>query len=170
MFPINLAKIYYVRFANEWIIGIVGARHVAEEMKRQIDSFIKDTLKLQSLDGKTLVMNARKSKVIFLGTLLQQISSVGGSYDNNTRQRHSQKVATTEMKMNAPIQKLVDQMIAKGIADKGTISQGGIIPRPIISLVNLPINDIILKYRSILNEILDYYSFVHNRAMLSHIY
>ena len=151
----------------------MGARHVAEEMKRQIDSFIKDTLKLQSLDGKTLVMNARKSKVIFLGTLLQQISSVGGKikcYDNNTRQRHSQKVATTEMKMNAPIQKLVDQMIAKGIADKGTISQGGIIPKPILSLVNLPINDIILKYRSILNEILDYYSFVHNRAMLSHIY
>lgn len=163
--PINLAKIYYVRYANEWIIGIVAVRHVAEEIKRQINYFIKDTLKLESLDGKTLIMNARKSKVIFLGTLLLQIPSVRGKRKCHVNtHRHS----TTEMRMNAPIQKLVDQMIAKGIADKGTI--GGIIPRPILSLVNLPIDDIILKYRMILKDILDYYSFVHNRPMLSLIY
>lgn len=70
--------------------------------------------------------------------------------------------------MNAPITKLVDKMVERRIA--GRTEMGGIIPQPINKLANLPIRDIILRYRMILNGIFNYYSFVNNRPRLSTIY
>ena len=63
--------------------------------------------------------------------------------------------------------RLVDRLVDKGLA----IREGKtIIPLPLSKLANLPIVDIILRYRMILNGILNYYSFVKNKPQLRNLY
>lgn len=69
--------------------------------------------------------------------------------------------------MEAPIKNLIEKLknnnIIQYIGNK-------VIPKAIQHLTVLPIKDIILRYRSILSGILNYYSFVDNRPYLKKIY
>lgn len=115
------------------------------------------------------------SKVKFLETELSSVSSVCGGIKDHRNSRGDQAstlVSSTVMRMDAPIIAGVNKLIAKGIVKIGGVAGGktGIVPQPILKLTNLPINEIILIYQSILNEVFDYYSFVDNRPRLIVVY
>jgi len=58
-------------------------------------------------------------------------------------------------------------MEARGLVKR---KNGNIVPQPILKLFNLPIRDIILRYRTMLNGVLNYYTFVNNRPQLLKIH
>ena len=58
--------LFYVRYANEWLCGVIGSKRDAEEIRADIGRFLKETLKLELSEGKTLITNA-DDKVHFLG-------------------------------------------------------------------------------------------------------
>jgi len=65
---------------------------------------------------KTLITNAAEEKAYFLGTELQRTSSVKGEIKRFQNVRgHPQRVPTTSLVMNAPIQRIVKKLETKGI-------------------------------------------------------
>jgi len=59
-------RLWYVRYADDWLLGFSGPHEEAEQIKEQLNEFLRDTLKLELSKGKTLITNARSQAARFL--------------------------------------------------------------------------------------------------------
>jgi retron-type reverse transcriptase len=60
-------RISYVRYADDWMIGIIGKKEFAEQVKEDVKLFLVNTLKLQLSVEKTKITSLTKDKARFLG-------------------------------------------------------------------------------------------------------
>jgi group II intron reverse transcriptase/maturase len=63
----NFRRFWYVRYADDWLVGLAGTKEEAVEIKEQIKAFLCNNLKLELNAEKTLVTHARDQKARFLG-------------------------------------------------------------------------------------------------------
>lgn len=71
-------KNHKLAYADDFLIGIIGSKEDAKEIKSKIKEFLNDTLKLELSDEKTLITHSKK-KAHFLG------------YDIYVRRTHAAK-------------------------------------------------------------------------------
>ena len=62
----NYRRILYVRYADDFLIGIIGSRSDAEQVKADISHFLKQELNLTMSPEKTLITHGH-DKARFLG-------------------------------------------------------------------------------------------------------
>jgi group II intron reverse transcriptase/maturase len=60
-------RLRYVRYADDFLLGFIGPHSEAEEIKREIGTFLHDTLHLELSETKTLITHARSDVAHFLG-------------------------------------------------------------------------------------------------------
>jgi Reverse transcriptase (RNA-dependent DNA polymerase)/Type II intron maturase len=60
-------RLHYVRYADDWLLGFSGPKAEAEEIKQSIRDFLRETLKLELSEEKTLITHARTQAAKFLG-------------------------------------------------------------------------------------------------------
>ncbi len=60
-------RLNYVRYADDMLLGLVGPRSEAEEIKQQLGEFLREELKLELSEEKTLITHARSEAARFLG-------------------------------------------------------------------------------------------------------
>lgn len=60
-------RLTYVRYADDFLIGIIGSKEDAQHVKEEIAKFLKDKLKLELSMEKTLITNASNKQAQFLG-------------------------------------------------------------------------------------------------------
>src|SRR5215471_9594792 len=60
-------RLRYVRYADDWLLGFAGPKREAEEVKSRIGAFLRDELKLELSDSKTLITHATTGAARFLG-------------------------------------------------------------------------------------------------------
>jgi group II intron reverse transcriptase/maturase len=60
-------RLNYVRYADDMLLGFVGPRSEAEEIKQQLGEFLREELKLELSEEKTLITHARSEAARFLG-------------------------------------------------------------------------------------------------------
>jgi group II intron reverse transcriptase/maturase len=60
-------RLWYVRYADDFLLGFIGPKAEAEEIKRQLATFLRGELKLELSEAKTLVTHARDQSARFLG-------------------------------------------------------------------------------------------------------
>jgi group II intron reverse transcriptase/maturase len=63
----HFRQLWYVRYADAWLLGFSGPRAEAEAIKGQLKTFLRDTLKLTLSEEKTLITHARTTSARFLG-------------------------------------------------------------------------------------------------------
>ena len=56
-----------MRYADDFLLGFIGPRDEAEAIKRRIGEFLRDQLKLELSEEKTLITHARTEHARFLG-------------------------------------------------------------------------------------------------------
>jgi len=121
----NFVSIKYVRYADDWLIGVIDSHELAEEIKNRFGEFLKNKLALTLSQDKTRITNARTEEAEFLGYRIRK-----------GRARDSQKVTTStngsgrqfkrrstgmEVVLKAPMDKLIKRLSSKGFCDgKGT--------------------------------------------------
>lgn len=59
-------RLFYVRYADDTLLGFAGPQSEAEEIKQQLGQFLHDTLKLEMSQEKTLITHASSEKARFL--------------------------------------------------------------------------------------------------------
>lgn len=62
----NYKRLTYVRYADDWLCGVIGSKADCKKIKEDIAKFLKETLCLDLSEEKTLITNA-KDKAHFLG-------------------------------------------------------------------------------------------------------
>jgi hypothetical protein len=60
-------RLKYVRYADDFLLGYVGPRSEAEEIKQHLKKFLHEELKLELSEAKTLITHARSEAARFLG-------------------------------------------------------------------------------------------------------
>lgn len=60
-------RLRYVRYADDILLGFIGPRSEAEEIKRRLGQFLHEELALELSETKTLITHARTSAARFLG-------------------------------------------------------------------------------------------------------
>jgi retron-type reverse transcriptase len=63
----NFRRLRYCRYADDFLLGFVGSKAEAEEIKQQIKTFLRDELGLELSETKTLITHARSEAAHFLG-------------------------------------------------------------------------------------------------------
>lgn len=98
-------RLWYVRYADDFLLGFVGPKSDAEEIKDLIKKFVCDHLKLELSDEKTLITHARTEKARFLG------------YDIGTAVSQSRRKANGQIELRMPpdaLEGLCAQYMARG--------------------------------------------------------
>ena len=60
-------RLRYLRYADDHLFGFTGPKAEAEQIKQRLASFLRDDLKLELSDGKTLITHGRTQAARFLG-------------------------------------------------------------------------------------------------------
>ncbi len=63
----NFRRLWYVRYADDFLLGFVGTKSEAIKIKQQIAAYLRHELKLELNSEKTLVTHARDGRAKFLG-------------------------------------------------------------------------------------------------------
>jgi len=60
-------RLRYVRYADDFMLGLVGTKAEAEEIKQRVKTWLTETLKLELSGEKTLITHATEDRAKFLG-------------------------------------------------------------------------------------------------------
>jgi group II intron reverse transcriptase/maturase len=63
----NYRRLRYIRYADDFLLGFVGPKEEAEEIRQRIGAYLENTLKLNLSLEKTLITHAADEKAKFLG-------------------------------------------------------------------------------------------------------
>lgn len=69
----DFKRLYYLRYINNCIIGIVGSRKDAIDVQTKIQTFLCNVLKLTLDKNKTLLINFSEKSIKFLGVYIKSI-------------------------------------------------------------------------------------------------
>jgi group II intron reverse transcriptase/maturase len=60
-------RLFYTRYADDHLLGFTGPKHEADEIRTRLADFLRDDLKLELNEDKTLITHARTRAAKFLG-------------------------------------------------------------------------------------------------------
>merc|ERR1712085_124476 len=66
-------RLHYVRYVDDFVIGVVGSREEAVEVLGKIRLFLLDNLKLTLNQEKTLITQFSKDFISFLGVIIKYL-------------------------------------------------------------------------------------------------
>lgn len=85
-------RLRYIRYADDWLLGFAGPREEAEEIKQKLKVFLRDYLKLELSEEKTLITHASTQAARFLGYELVTLQA-DDKHDHNGRRCINASVA-----------------------------------------------------------------------------
>ncbi len=161
-------RIRYVRYADDWLIGIVGPKSLAINIKNIVKDFLKVELLLDLSDEKTLITNPYKRKAKFLGVyiyiLRRSVSPMVISKIIRGKTRYS-RINNVRIHFDMPTKEIKLMLIDKGfILEKVVDGKKKLIPFAITKWIFLDHRAIILRYNSVIEGLFNYYYFVDNIA------
>lgn len=107
-FDKNFRRIQYTRYADDFLIGIIGNKEDAKEIKSKIKEFLSDTLKLELSEEKTLITHSQK-KAHFLGydIYVRRTQAAKRNKNGDLKRAFNGKIAL-EVPINSIKKKLLD--------------------------------------------------------------
>jgi hypothetical protein len=147
----NFKKLMYVRYADDWVIGVRGSHSETMDILNKISEFCKE-IGLELSENKTKVTNLNKDSALFLGTKIFRSSHRRYSRIGNLKWIRRNRL---KLRLEAPIDRI-----------KSKLTTGSFIKfnkaHPKFLWLHLEHNQIIALYNSVLRGFLNYYKFVHN--------
>lgn len=161
-FDENFKRLVYVRYADDFLIGVIGSKQDAKQIKEQIKIFISENLRLEMSDEKTLITHSEK-KARFLGydifvrrTNATKTNSLGYS------RRFLNGTVCLEMPMEIMCKKLLNYNAMKIVRTIKGKEKWKPIARSY--MVNNDDLEIIEQYNSEIRGFRNYYSIANNSA------
>jgi group II intron reverse transcriptase/maturase len=164
----DFCRIFYTRYADDWVIGVVGDKALAKMLKDKAAVFLKDVLKLELSPEKTLISNSRDGRSQFLSFGI----SVGASVRRRKVKPSGQRAAvrrTTgwQPRVEAPVKQVVAKLQASGYCH--TVRGKEFFPCSRKSFVALEDHEIVMRFNSIWRGIYNFYRICDNAQKLSWI-
>lgn len=163
----SFIRIQYIRYADEWIIGVSGSKKLAEDIQDQVHTFLKEDLKFHLSEGQIGISHARKEHALFLGVQIsvgRAAAERNVTLATNVRGRDVERQSTGwDVVMQAPIDRHIKTLSEEGFCD----ASGK--PKAQGAWVNLEADHLIQRYSSINRGMQNYYRFTDNFAEMRRI-
>jgi len=155
-------KISYIRYADDFLIGVKGSSDDCQMIKRKLSEFIKDTLKMELSEEKTLITHSNQY-ARFLGYDVRVRRS--GVIKPNGR-GSTQRTMSNHVELAIPLK----DKINKFLFDNKVIQQkdGKFEPIKRDGLLRLTDLEIVSSYNAELRGICNYYNLAGNFYMLNY--
>jgi group II intron reverse transcriptase/maturase len=118
----NFVRVKYARYADDWLIGIIGPHELAEEIKQKVKVFLKTKLKLNLSEEKTIITNARTQEAKFLGYQIRvgrtETEQKQTKTTNASGKIFKKRSTGMEIVLKAPIGELVKKLNVKGFCNE----------------------------------------------------
>jgi group II intron reverse transcriptase/maturase len=151
-------RLRYCRYADDFLLGFIGPKAEAEEIKEQIKLFLHDALKLELSEAKTLITHAKSEAARFLG------------YEISTLQKDTKRAATKHGAKRRSINGQIGLRVPRDVLlSKARRYQrrGKAIHR--MELVNESDYAIVTIYQSEFRGLANYYQLAYNMSTLRHV-
>ena len=152
----SFKRLAYVRYADDWVIGIRGTRKEAIDILNKIKEFCT-SISLTLSESKTKLTSLNSESFLFLGTKISRASHASFSRIGTVRRLKRNKLG---IRMEAPLIR-----IRKKLAQASFMAQGKSAPK--FLWLHHEHDQIILLYNAVMRGFLNYYSFVHNFPRLA---
>ena len=156
-------RLKYVRYADDFIIGVIGCRKDCEKIKGDIKTFLSDKLDLTLSDEKTLITHAqRPARFLGYDVHVRKSNHVKRNKLGHIRRAYNSKVVL-RMPIEAVRKKLFDYEALKLIRHNGKEKWK---PKGRIKLLNNDDLEILNAYNAEVRGFANYYSIANNSAAL----
>lgn len=168
-------KICFIRYADDFIIGINGSKEFAKSLYLDIDKFL-DSIDLKLNKDKTLLTDFCAKPIKFLGFLIKNVSLTNRAY-TYTYNKTTGKLIKVRARVRLSIfmdkdrvlKRLLEKKFIKWGIKKNTNSIKILKGTSRNNLINLDHADILRYYSSVMRGIFNYYRIVNNMPKLSNI-
>lgn len=157
-FDPNFRRLRYIRYADDFVIMIIGTRNEAEMIKLNCKDVLKTRCGVELNKDKTIITHMQENKFNLLGAEIEKLkrsSTFFGKSKSGIR-----KVVVRRPLVKAPIKTILEKMKAAGFIRQN--NQQIYIPKHMGSLLNLSHYDILSFYNSKIHGLLNFYSFASN--------
>jgi group II intron reverse transcriptase/maturase len=151
----NFKKLEYVRYADDWIIGVRGSKEDCVILMNRIKDFLKSELNLELSETKTKITNANKEHAEFLSVRIKR-----SGHETYTVRKHNLSRNVKNMRLTAPLDKVTKKLTSNGFIKENK-------PYPKFIWMQETKDAIILLYNSVYRGIIQYYRFADNFNELS---
>jgi hypothetical protein len=154
----------YCRYADDFIIGVIGSKEDAETIKSDIKDFLAETLKLTLSEEKTLITHC-KDKARFLGydiTTMRHTSLIRNNSGNTVR------TGSGMIAFYVPYEKWRGKLLEYKAMRIDIGEDGKEKWKPLHRgyLTNLPDIEIIRRFNSEIRGLYNYYRLAHNASVI----
>lgn len=166
-------RIHYVRYADDWVVGLVGPKLEANKLKANLTNFLMNTLKLTLSPEKTKITNLTVEKAKFLGVYFWVPKSLQAKivtkYNAKAKRFIKSRVNQARVYFAAPIIDILNKLEKNGFIKRYKQDKTRLIPEAITKWIFLDHESIILRFNAITNGFLNYFSFVDNLSKFHQI-
>lgn len=156
----NFRRLWYVRYADDTLLGFIGTKQEAEAIKEEFGQFLK-SIELDMSEEKTVITHAKTGKARFLN---YEINRMSGQTKKkaiwNGKRESKRRIATYALWFAIP----------KDVTDtwKARVEKNGKV-RHRAELMNLSDYDIMRTYEGELQGLINYYCRAHNQKRLRYL-
>jgi len=161
----SFRRIQYVRYADDFLIGVIGSKADAQAIKSRIAEFLTSELSLTLSDEKTLITNAHKP-ARFLGydVRIRKSNAASRQKTGKVQRQYANKV-----ELKVPVDLIKAKLVGYG-AMKISVHNGKEIWVPKARPYMKDCSDLIIleRYNSEIRGIRNYYRIADNSGWLHH--
>lgn len=159
----NYKRLSYVRYADDWVIGITGSKDFAKDIREKVRVFLLEHLKLNLSSEKTHISHLSSDGANFLGYRIK--SGGAGTYSGRAIAKSktsdlggSKRTVGWQPKLFVPMDKVI-----RGLSEKNFCTSNGF-PTKKKGWIVYDDDVIIARYNSVLRGIRNYYAPADNLA------
>jgi group II intron reverse transcriptase/maturase len=113
-------RVYYVRYADDWLIGVNGPKQLAKEIKEDLGNFLWNQLRLTLSENKTKITDIKGgNKVLFLGyhITLQKRGKIKRLLNKNSNKPYYKGTTGHKIKCLIPKERILNSLKDNGYCD-----------------------------------------------------
>lgn len=148
-------RLRYVRYADDFLLGFVGTKAEAEEIKRQIKEWLQDHLKLTLSDEKTLITHASSQMARFLGYDITMMACNDRLSDDHRRSING------KVSLRVPLE-VIHAKCARYMRHGKSIHRNALLTESDYTIV--------MTYQQEYRGVVQYYQLAHNVAWLNKLH
>ena len=156
----DFRRLHYVRYADDFLLGFAGPRVEAEAIKAELKTFLREALKLELSETKTLITHARTQSAHFLGYELHVLQRDQRRTARKCTAQHVTRSINGMVELRVPATVLKEKCRAYLARGKPTHRN---------RLIDESDFTIVATYQAEYRGLAEYYQLAHNRHCLSRL-
>lgn len=166
----NYKRVFYVRYADDFLIGVIGSKADAEQIKKDVGSFIRENLHLEMSEEKTLITHGHN----FAKFLGYEITVSKDGFNKKTKTGFTRRVNNGKVLLYVPHDKWVKRLLTydalKIKYDKQHDNKEVWEPVRRSCLLHLDDLEILNQYNAEIRGLYNYYRLANNVSVLNNFY